>query len=164
MQNQQFEAAKTTLAAAREAATNTVSNDRVAAFEELATCAEQFYGYRAQALAEVQPGAEFDIPTASSSRKIGIIEINEKEFVYREKGRTKRVPSNQIPSAVLTHIVREWFDSRPENHLFLAAYYATRPEPDLTKAREEWDRAKAGGVNTEHLKRLLHDPALTGSQ
>ena len=57
-------------------------------------------------------------------------------------------------------IVTTWFDERPDNHLFLGAHHATKPEPDLAKARDHWERAEQGGINAEPLLRLLDDPLL----
>ena len=59
-------------------------------------------------------------------------------------------------------IVTEWFDERPANNLFLGAWHATKPEPDLGRARGHFESAEAGGINAEPLLRLLDDPLLAG--
>ena len=160
IQKQEYDGAKLALAAARKAASTATVKDRITSFEELNDCAEKFFAYRDKALAAVRPGIEYDIPTATTTRQIAVIELNDEEFVFKEAGSTKRIPRDKIPAAVLTHIVREWFDDRPENHLFLGAYFATRPEPDLAKAGEEWATAQAGGAEASGLLRLLDDPIL----
>jgi hypothetical protein len=160
LQRQEFTAAKDALDAARKAAVNRTLKKRIASFAELAEYAEKFSGYRSQAMAALRAGIEYDIPTAKQPRKIAIVEITDKEIIYREAGRNSRWPRDKIPAGVLTHIVREWFDERPENHLFMGAYFATKPEPDLANARSEWMKAKAGGVDVSDLLPLLDDPLL----
>lgn len=163
IQNQEYDGARLALAAARKAASTAAVKDRITSFEELNDAAKKFYGYRDRALAAVTPGAEYDIPTKTAARHIAIIEINDNELVFKERGSTKRMPRDKIPAAVLTHIVREWFDDRPENHLFLGAYFATKPEPDLANARQEWMQAQAGGADAAGLLSLLDDPVVTAA-
>lgn len=160
MQRQEFAAAKTALQAARRETADRTTRDRIASFEELADYAEKFSGFRDQALAAVRSGIEYDIPTAKGSRKIAIVEFNHRELIYREAGRNNRWPRDRIPAAVITHIVRKWFDERPENHLFLGAYFATKPEPDRENARAEWMTAKKGGVDVSSVLPILEDPLL----
>lgn len=160
MQRQEFESAQTAIQAAREGTANRSLKERIASFKELAYYAEKFYEYREKALAALRAGIEYKIPTATGVREIAIVEITDKVVIYREAGRNSRWPRNKIPTAVLTHIVREWFDKRPENHLFLGAYFATKPEPDLANARSAWMTAKAGGADASSLLPLLDDPLL----
>jgi len=163
IQKQEFDGARIALGAARKAASTAAMKDRITSFEELSDCAEKFFEYREQALAAVRSGIEYDIPTKQGSRKIAIVEINDDELVFREAGKRDRWSRDKIPAAVLTHIVREWFDARPENQLFLGAYFATKPEPDLPAAREEWAAAQAGGADAAGLLQLLDDPVLTAA-
>ena len=104
----------------------------------------------------MKPGNEFDV----NGKKVAVVEIDDKKFVYRFQGRNKTTARGKIPSAIALAIVTTWFDERPANHLFLGAHQATKPEPDLAKARDHWERAEKGGINAEPLLRLLDDPVL----
>ena len=63
-------------------------------------------------------------------------------------------------SGIVLAIVEAWFDARPANHLYLGAWHATKPEPDLGRAREQWEAAEQGGIEAGPLLRLLDDPVL----
>jgi cytoskeletal protein RodZ len=151
-----FDTADALLASALEGGRSVPAKRRVSDWQTLAQYAREFAGFREKAIAEVRPGNEFDV----NGKKVGIVEIDDKKFIYRFQGRNKTTPRNKIPAGIAMAIVTTWFDERPDNHLFLGAYHATKPEPDLAKAREHWERAEKGGINAEPLLRLLDDPAL----
>lgn len=154
-----FDTADATLASALEAEGSVPSKRRISDWQTLAQYAREFDGFRAKAIAEVKPGNEFDV----NGKKVAVVEIDDKKFIYRFQGRNKTTPRTKIPAAIGMAIVSTWFDERPANHLFLGAHHATKPEPDLPKARDHWERAEKGGINAEPLLRLLDDPALQGS-
>ena len=152
----EYEAATAALDAAEEMAQSDDSSRRIAGWHDLVTYAKGFAGYREKALADVRPGNEYVI----DGLQIGVIEIDEQKFIYRDRGRNIVKPRDKIPTKILMTIVKQWFDAKPANHLFLGAYYATKPEPDADKAREHWERAQAGGADASTLLPLLDDPVL----
>lgn len=160
IQQQAFDDARKTLAAAKELADDDATRRRVDSFFELAEYSEEFFAYRQKALDAVRPGIEYKIPSTNGSRLIAIVENTPQELIYREAGKNNRWPRAKIPAAVLTHILREWFDDRPSNRLFIGAYFASKPEPDIAKARAEWGTAQAGGVDVSRLMPLLDDPVI----
>jgi len=151
-----FDTADALLASALEGGRNLPAKRRVSDWQTLARYAREFAGFRETAIAAVKPGNEFDV----NGKKVAVVEIDDKKFIYRFQGRNKSIPRNRIPSGIALAIVTTWFDERPDNHLFLGAHHATKPEPDLAKARDHWERAEKGGINAEPLLRLLGDPAL----
>jgi len=151
-----FDTADALLASALEGGRNLPAKRRVSDWQTLAQYAREFAGFREKAIAAVKSGDEFDV----NGKKVGVVEIDDKKFIYRFQGRNKSIPRNKIPSGITMAIVTTWFDERPANHLFLGACHATKPEPDLAKARDHWERAEKGGINAEPLLRLLDDPAL----
>ena len=151
-----FDTADALLASALEGGQSMPAKRRVADWQTLAQYAREFAGFREKAIAEVRPGNEFDV----NGKKVGVVEIDDKKFIYRFQGRNKTTPRDKIPAGIAMAIVTTWFDERPDNHLFLGAYHATKPEPDLAKARDHWERAEKGGINAEPLFRLLDDPLL----
>ena len=151
-----FDTADALLASALEGGPNIPAKRRVADWQVLAGYAREFAGFREKAIADVKPGNEFDV----NGKKVGVVEIDDKKFIYRFQGRNKTTPRNKIPAGIVMAIVTTWFDERPANHLFLGAHHATKPEPDLAKARDHWEQAEKGGINAEPLLRLLDDPAL----
>lgn len=151
-----FDTADALLASALEGGRSLPAKRRVSDWQTLTQYAREFAGFREKAIADVKPGDEFDV----NGKKVGIVEIDDKKFIYRFQGRNKTTPRNKIPAGIAMAIVTTWFDERSANHLFLGAYHATKPEPDLAKAREHWERAEKGGINAEPLLRLLEDPVL----
>ena len=151
-----FDTADALLASALEGGRNLPAKRRVSDWQTLAHYAREFAGFREKAIAEVTPGNEFDV----NGKKVGVVEIDDKKFIYRFQGRNKTTPRDKIPAGIAMAIVTTWFDERPDNHLFLGAYHATKPETDLAKARDHWERAEQGGINAEPLLRLLDDPLL----
>ena len=151
-----FDTADALLASALEGGPNIPAKRRVADWQVLAGYAREFAGFREKAIADVKPGNEFDV----NGKKVAVVEIDDKKFIYRFQGRNKTTPRNKIPAGIAMAIVTTWFDERAANHLFIGAHHATKPEPDLAKARDHWERAEKGGINAEPLLRLLDDPAL----
>ena len=151
-----FDTADALLASALEGGRNLPAKRRVSDWQTLAQYAREFAGFREKAIAAVKPGDEYDV----NGKKVAVVEIDDKKFIYRFQGRNKTTPRNKIPSGITMAIVTTWFDERPDNHLFLGAYHATKPEPDPAKARDHWERAEKGGISAEPLLRLLDDPAL----
>ncbi len=151
-----FDTADALLASALEGGRNLPAKRRVSDWQTLAQYAREFAGFREKAIAAVESGNEYDV----NGKKVAVVEIDDKKFIYRFQGRNKTTPRNKIPSGITMAIVTTWFDERPDNHLFLGAYHATKPEPDPAKARDHWERAEKGGISAEPLLRLLDDPAL----
>jgi hypothetical protein len=151
-----FDTADVLLASALEGGRSMPAKRRVSDWQTLAQYAREFAGFREKAIAAVKPGDEYDV----NGKKVGVVEIDDKKFIYRFQGRNKTTPRNKIPAGIAMAIVTTWFDDRPANHLFLGAHHATKPEPDLAKARDQWERAEQGGINAEPLIRLLDDPLL----
>lgn len=152
----EFDTADALLASALEGGQSMPAKRRVSDWQTLAQYARGFAGFREKAIASVKPGDEYDV----NGKKVGVVEIDDKKFIYRFQGRNKTTPRDKIPAGIAMAIVTTWFDERPDNHLFLGAYHATKPEPDLAKAQDHWERAEKGGINAEPLLRLLDDPLL----
>ena len=151
-----FDTADAILASALEGGRNLPAKRRVSDWQTLAQYAREFADFRDKAIADVKAGNEFDV----NGKKVAVVEIDDKKFIYRFQGRNKTTPRNKIPSGITMAIVTTWFDHRAANHLYLGAYHATKHEPDLAKALSHWERAEKGGISAEPLLRLLDDPAL----
>ena len=156
LKNQQFAAAAATLD--QVAALPGVDGSRIERWEKLVYYAKEFAGYREQALAAVTADNNYKV----NDIDIGVVEIDSEKFIYRAKGKNTTVARNKIPPAILVAIVENWFDKKPANNLFLGAYHATKPEIDIQKAREKWQRAQAGGAGNDAamLLEILDDPVL----
>jgi len=152
----EFAAARTAVEEAAGVAKSRASRDRVERWAELVTFAEGFAGYRKKALDAVKAGNEYDI----DGKKIGVVEIDDKVFVYRFAGKNTTKPRDQIPGGILMAIVTGWFDDKPANDLYIGAYHATKQEPDLDKARAAWENADRRGADASLLLPLLEDPLL----
>lgn len=152
-------AAKVLEAAADRAADDTDVLDRVSRWQLLADYARQFPRHRDDALKAAGEGRDYEV----GARKIGVVEVNDQQFVYREKGQNIRLPRNAIPDDILLAIVETWFAGADQagNHMLLGACHITRPRPNLEAARREWSMAASLGEPTgRELLRLLDDPLL----
>jgi len=156
LQRADFEAAEATIDAAHEKAGDAELQARVSRWGDLVTFARGFADYREKALASVEAGHEYDV----DGKKVAVVEIDDKKFIYRFAGKNKTTPRDKIPGAILLTIVTDWFDEKPQNDLFLGAYHATKAEPDLEKARTCWQRAAQRGADASSLLPLLDDPML----
>ncbi|MFM9058744.1 MAG: hypothetical protein ACKOSQ_06450, partial [Planctomycetaceae bacterium] len=139
--------------------------DRLHRWRQFDVYAREYPRYRDEALGSAAAtAATYDL----GKRQIGVIELNAKEFIYRDSrqpGRNLRVPKNRIPSDVETALVGAWFDrdGRAANQLFLGAGALTRRTPDLKAARRAWEAAAAGGEpHGSLLLQILEDPAIRG--
>jgi hypothetical protein len=145
------------LAAASQQAFDKAAKKRVATWRELATYSKGFLGFRKQALAAVKSGDEYDV----KDRKIAVVEADDKIFKYHDNGVNKTVPWNELPAGIMVAIVKQWFDGKPANDLYIGAYHVTKPEPNPKLAREHWEKAEAGGADASALLPLLDDPVFT---
>ena len=146
-------------AAADRAAVDADVLDRVSRWQLLAEYARQFPQHRDDALKSASEGRDYEV----GARKIGVVEVNDQLFIYREKGQNIRVPRNAIPDDILLAIVEAWFvgANQAGNHMLLGAYHVTRQRPDLEAAQREWSVAARRGEPTgRQLLRLLDDPLL----
>jgi hypothetical protein len=152
-------AAKALAAAADRAAVDADVLDRVSRWQLLADYARQFPRHRDDALKSAGEGRDYEV----GDRKIGVVEVNNEQFIYREKGQNIRMPRNAIPDDILLAIVETWFAGADQagNHMILGARHITRPRPDLDAARREWSKAAWRGESTgRELLRLLDDSLL----
>lgn len=155
-----FAAAEAAVNAAADAAMTPGGRTRVEWWSELVTFAKGFAGYREQALATVREGQEYEI----EGKKIIVVEIDKRQFVYRFGGRNRTEPRDRIPGKIVMAIVEAWFDENPANDLYIGAYHATKSEPDLEKARMAWERAAARGADASRLLPLLDDPIIAAAE
>lgn len=156
---EQFDQADAFLALARDAAADAPAADRVAGWKQLAAHARRFAMFRGQAL-EAGAGRDFDV----GDKRISVIEVTDRLFIFRHEGQNKRIPLDQIPEAIAMTMTKKWFagGGQAANHLFIGARYLTRAEPDAAAARKAWLAARQGGEDVSLLMPLLDDPLLGG--
>ena len=155
-----FPKADTFLKEARTvAAKDESSAERVDRWNRLAMYAKKFPDLRDQAL----PASGDNEIELDGGRLIGIVEINADRVIYRERGRTERVPRDRLPDDILLAIMQNWFNAaaQPGNHIYLGVFHLLRKEPDLASARGEWQLAAFGGQREgTALQPLLSDPII----
>jgi hypothetical protein len=156
LQDERFDDADDALGQAGDEAMGKPAANRLAQWQSLVTYSKGFAELRDQALAAARPGLEYEI----DGKRVGIVEIDEAKVIYRFAGKNKTVPRSRIPGKLLLAIVTGWFDRKPVNQLYLGAYHATKPEPDLDKAREAWELASRRGADPSDLMPLLDDAVL----
>ncbi|MFM8891360.1 MAG: hypothetical protein ACKOTB_07010, partial [Planctomycetia bacterium] len=96
-------------------------------------------------------------------QQISIVEADRKVFKVRVSGETKTFARDKIPSGIVLAIVTRWFDDNPANDLYLGAHHLAKPEPDLERAREHWEKADARGADASGLFPLFDDPVIGGA-
>jgi hypothetical protein len=164
LQRQEYDSVTTLLAAASKKtggrAHGSAASQRLDSWQQLAVYSKGFMDYRQQALAAVKSGDEYDV----KNQKVGVVEVDADTFKYRSSGGNKTVPRDKIPAGIVLAIVMQWFDENPANDLYLGAYHLSKPEPDLPRAREHWEKAQAGGADASGLMPLLDDPVFAKSE
>jgi hypothetical protein len=156
LQVERFDDADDALGQAGDEATSKPAAERLAQWQSLVTYARGFADLRDKALAAARPGLEYEI----DGKRVAIVEIDEEKVIYRVAGKNKTVARSRIPGKLLLAILTGWLNRKPANQLYLGAYHATKPEPDLEKAREAWQLAERGGADASELLPLLDDPVL----
>jgi hypothetical protein len=146
-------------AAARIAAPDADAAARVARWELLETYAAMFRTHRDRALAAAAQGRDYEI----DGRVIAVIDVDDQQIVYRDKGRNERVPRDEIPEWLVLAIVEGWYAGNPQpgNAMSLGSYHATKSPSDRQAAREQWTQAMFAGEPTGRaLLDVLKDPLL----
>jgi hypothetical protein len=156
LQDGQFDEADDALGQAGDEAIGRAAADRLAQWQALVTYAKGFADLRERALDAARPGLEYEI----DGRVVAIVEMDEGKIIYRYAGKNKTLPRSKIPDKLMLAILEKWLTRKPANHLFLGAYHATKPGPDLEKARGAWQLAQRGGADASDLLPLLDDPVL----
>jgi hypothetical protein len=164
LQRQEYDTVTTLLAAASKKtggrASGSAARQRLESWQQLAVYSKGFMDYREKAMAAVKPGDEYDV----KNQKVGVVEVDADTFKYRSAGGNKTVSRDKIPAGIVLAIVMQWFDENPANDLYLGAYHLSKPEPDLQRAREHWEKAQAGGADASGLMPLLDDPVVAKSE
>jgi outer membrane biosynthesis protein TonB len=164
LQRQEYDTVTTLLTAASkkigDRESGSAARQRLESWQQLAVYSKGFMDYRQQALAAVRAGDEYDV----KNQKVGVVEVDADTFKYRSAGGNKTVPRDKIPAGIVLAIVMQWFDENPANDLYLGAYHLSKPEPDLPRAREHWEKAQAGGADASGLMPLLDDPVFAKSE
>ena len=160
LRRQEYDTVKRLLAVASKEANGREAGQRVASWQQLTTYYKGFLGYREKAMAAVKPGDEYDV----KNQKVGVVEVDDDTFIYRVAGGNKTVPRDKIPAGIVLAIVMQWFDDNPANDLYLGAYHLAKPEPDVQRAREHWEKALAAGADASSLIPLLDDPVFKASE
>lgn len=114
---------------------------------------------RKRALAEAADGREYEL----GDRVIVIVEMNDRQVIYRDRGKQHEVPRDKLPQELEQAIVEQWLagDGRAANHLFLGAGHLLREIPSPADAVREWQTAAAGGERDgQLLQPLARDPAI----
>ncbi|MFN9273930.1 MAG: hypothetical protein ACK6DO_13025 [Planctomycetia bacterium] len=156
LQDDEFDDADDALGQAGDEAMGRAAADRLAQWQALVAYARGFADLREQALDAARAGLEYEI----DGKRVAIVEIDNAKVIYRLTGKNKTVPRSRLPAKLMLAIVTKWFDRKPANQLYLGAYQATKPQPDLDKAREAWHLAERGGADASELLPLLDDPVL----
>ena len=164
LQRQEYDTVTSLLAAASKQtggrASGSEASQRLDSWQQLAIYSKGFMDYRAQAMAAVKPGDEYDV----KNQKVGVVEVDADTFVYRSAGGNKTVPRDKIPAGIVLAIVMQWFDKNPANDLYLGAYHLSKSEPDPKRAREHWEKAEAAGADASGLMPLLDDPVFAKAE
>lgn len=156
LQHEQFDEADDALGQAGDEAMGGAAADRLAKWQALVTYAKGFADLRERALDAARPGLEYEI----DGKLVAIVELDSTKIIYRYAGKNKTLSRSKIPNKLMLALLEKWLNRKPANHLYLGAYYATKPEPDLDKARDAWHQAQQGGADASELLPLLVDPLL----
>lgn len=138
-------------------------DERLKRWQRLLEYARGYADLRTKAYRAAAGGREYDL----GDRVIVVIEMNEDTLVYKDSGKNKRVPRNEVPTSIDRAIVEQWLgsDGRAANHLFLGASHLVKERPSPADASREWQRAAAGGEpDGRMLEPLVEDPVIVGGR
>ena len=109
------------------------------------------------AIKGLNPTDEIDI----GSTKAVVVSKEAEAITIHVGGQNRHFTFRNLPSGLAVALAERWLDkTKPENKVFLGAFYAVDPKSDPQDARRLWKEASDGGIDVKDLLTLL-DPEPT---
>jgi hypothetical protein len=142
---------------ATKLATSPLEKDRADKTAMLVKYVGEFWGAVQDALKGLNPTDEIDI----GNTKAVVVSKEAEAITIHVGGQNRHFTFRNLPSGLAVALAERWFDkSKPENKVFIGAFYAVDPKSDQQDARRLWKEASDGGIDVKDLLTLL-DPEPT---
>ena len=86
---------------------------------------------------------------------VSIVEVSKGRLTIRANGQNRRYPLDELPAGLAVAIANRWFDDRPDNKVYVGAFYFVDPRTDVAEAKRLWEEAAGAGVDVKRLLALL---------
>ncbi len=129
--------------------------------ETLAKYVEEFWGAVRDAIKGLNPTDEIDVGTS----KVVFVskEPDGRGLTIHVAGQNRQFTLQKLPNGLAIALAERWLDpKKPENKVFIGAFYAVDPKTDRDDAKRIWNEAAAAGVDAVNdlLPLLEPDPPL----
>lgn len=146
------EAAKKLVAEAGELAVSDEQHDMVDRVDSLEKYVGEFWSAVHDSVKGLKAADEIDL----GSTKVIVVEANADALTIHVGGQNRRYQVNQLPSGLAVGLALRWLDpKKPENKVFVGAFYLVDPKTGPEQAKQAWDEASAAGVDVKTLLPLL---------
>jgi hypothetical protein len=146
------EAAKKLVAEAGELAASDEQHDMVDRVESLEKYVAEFWSAVHDSVKGLKAADEIDL----GSTKVIVVEAGAEALMIHVGGQNRRYRVNQLPSGLAVGLALRWLDpKKPENKVFVGAFYLVDPKTGPEQAKQAWDEAAAAGVDVKNLLPLL---------
>ena len=129
--------------------------------ETLAKYVEEFWGAVRDAIKGLNPTDEIDVGTS----KVVLVakEPDGRGLTIHVAGQNRQFTLQKLPNGLAIALAERWLDpKKPENKVFIGAFYAVDPKTDHDDAKRIWNEAATAGVDAVNdlLPLLEPDPPL----
>jgi hypothetical protein len=146
------EEAKKLIAAATQLAVTPEQHDEVDRFDALEKYVGEFWSAVRDSVKNLKATDEIDL----GSTKVIVVEASADAVTIHVGGANRRYQVNQLPSGLAVGLALRWLDpKKPENKVFVGAFYLVDPKTGPEQAKQAWDEAAAAGVDVKNLLPLL---------
>jgi hypothetical protein len=111
----------------------------------------EFWNAAIEALPKAEAAGELKV----NGELVSVVEADARHIVIRDKGQNRRYSTAEIPPALAVALATAFFDNRPENKLYLGAFYFSTPPGDMMSAERAWREAAGAGLDVKGLMELL---------
>jgi hypothetical protein len=146
------EAAKKLVADAGQLAVSDEQHDMVDRVDSLEKYVGEFWSAVHDSVKGLKAADEIDL----GSTKVIVAEAGADALTIHVGGQNRRYQVSQLPSGLAVGLALRWLDpKKPENKVFVGAFYLVDPKTGPEQAKQAWDEAAAAGVDVKNLLPLL---------
>ena len=146
------EAAKKLVAEASQLAVSDEQHDIVDRVDSLEKYVGEFWSAVHDSVKGLKAADEIDL----GSTKVIVVEASAEALTIHVGGQNRRYQVNQLPSGLAVGLALRWLDpKKPENKVFVGAFYLVDPKTGPEQAKQAWDEASAAGIDVKNLLPLL---------
>jgi hypothetical protein len=148
--------AKQQITMASQLAVTPEQHDEVDRYDALEKYVGEFWSAVRDSVKNLKATDEIDL----GSTKVIVVEASADSLTIHVGGANRRYQVNQLPSGLAVGLALHWLDpKKPENKVFVGAFYLVDPKTGPEQAKQAWDEAAAAGVDVKNLLPLLQPEA-----